>query len=261
MKKLIFTFIVLISGLTVSYAQTTAKQLTGADCNGVNHDLYADLDAGKAVVVFFFMNSCGSCPPPAKKIQTMAKNVMNQYPGMVKGYVMPYNNSTNCTATLGWVNNNGLDLYAPFDSGASQVAYYGGFGMPTVVLLGGQDHRILFSTQSFVNGDTTIMRDSILALLGASTGIKNSELVSSFNIYPNPSSEYMQIDLTLHQEESIKIDIINTIGEVIAHVHEEKIPTTYFHKQVSISSLPNGVYFLKVSAAGRSQTHKFTVAR
>lgn len=130
---------------------------------GFSHDLMSDLDSGKAVILHFFMPNCGSCPPPAQKIQKMANNLLKTYPGMVRAYVMPFNNSTTCATTSSWVSTNGLSLYVPYDSGAMQVANYG-WGMPTVVLLGGKNHRIMFSTLSFSTSDTIMMRDSMIAL-------------------------------------------------------------------------------------------------
>lgn len=170
MKKSIFLIIALMFTMMISKAQTV-MQINGADCNGMNHDLYADLDSGKAVIVFFWMPSCGSCPPPAQKIQKMANNVMATYPNKVTAYAMPFNNSTSCATSASWTSTNSLPLFMPYDSGATQVANYGGFGMPTVVLLGGKapNRRVMFSTLSFATSDTTIMRDSIINILKSTT--------------------------------------------------------------------------------------------
>lgn len=172
MNKLILSISILafIAISTVSKAQTVLP-LIGADCNGVNHDLYSDLDSGKASILFFWMPSCGSCPPPAQKIQKMVNNILVAYPNKVTAYAMPFNNTTSCATSSNWTSSNSLPLYKPYDSGATQVANYGGFGMPTVVLLGGKgaNRRVLFSTLSFTTSDTTTMRDSILNILKSST--------------------------------------------------------------------------------------------
>jgi hypothetical protein len=60
------------------------------DCSGANHHLFADLDAGKFVLLHFFMSSCSSCPPSAKRIQYMANNINAAHPGSVIGYAIPY---------------------------------------------------------------------------------------------------------------------------------------------------------------------------
>lgn len=259
MKKSIFLFITLFFLFTISKAQTTAMQLNGLDCNGNSHDLFADLDAGKAVVVFFYMPNCGSCPPPAKKVQAMAENVNAMHAGMVVGYVMPFNNSTTCGAAATWVTTNAVPFYAPFDSGAVQVANYGGFGMPTVVLLGGTDHRVMFSTLSFSTADTTQMRDSIMALLESPSAITNlPSTVSSFSVFPNPANNNVSINLNLNETSTLLLDVTDVTGKQVAIIADEK-QTGAVRKQFNTASIPNGTYFVRLQINGNTATQKLTV--
>jgi thiol-disulfide isomerase/thioredoxin len=233
---------------------------SGNDCNGIYRHLFADLDSGKAVLLHFYMPSCGSCPPPAQKIQAMANNINATHPGKVKAYAFPFNNTTTCTYSSFWVSSNGLSLYAPMDSGATMVAYYGGFGMPTVVLLGGTNHRVMFSTQSFVTSDTTVMRDSILAMLA--TGINEMPTdVSSFNIYPNPASDVISIDLELKESSTVYIEITDVFGKQIAILMNEKQNSGQLKKQFSTAMLPKGNYLFHSIINGRSFSKKLTIIR
>lgn len=259
MKKSIFLSITLFFLFTISKAQNTAMQLNGLDCNGNSHDLFADLDAGKAVVVFFYMPNCGSCPPPAKKVQAMAENVNTMHPGKVVGYVMPFNNSTTCGATATWVTTNAVPFYAPFDSGVVHVANYGGFGMPTVVLLGGSDHRVMFSTLSFSTADTTQMRDSIMALLESPSAITNLPgTVSSFSVFPNPANNHISINLDLNETANLLLDIIDVTGKQVAIIADEKL-TGAVTKQFNTTSLPSGNYVVRLQVNGKTATQKLTV--
>ena len=258
MKKSLL-IIALMFTVVISKAQNV-MQLNGADCNGNMHDLYADLNAGKAVILHFFMPNCGSCPPPAQKIQTMANRILLAHPGKITAYAMPYNNTTTCAATASWVSSNGLSLYMPYDSGATQVANYGGFGMPTIVLLGGTNHRVMFSTQSFSTSDTLIMRDSILNLLYGPAGIsKEQNFVSNVSVYPNPANEKVQLELNIIQSSYIKIEVVNLLGEVVANVYESKIGEGVLRKEIPTTALSNGTYFIRVNDGNKSQNHKFTV--
>ncbi|MEN9523049.1 MAG: hypothetical protein RL065_1426 [Bacteroidota bacterium] len=261
MKKIISILsiaIVLIA--SKSFAQTTAMQLSGADCNGTNHDLFADLDAGKAVILHFFMANCSSCPPPAQKIQAMANNILANYPGMITAYAMPYTNTTTCSYTSTWCSSNGLSLYMPYDSGATQVAHYGGFGMPTVVLLGGVgSHRVMFSTLSFSTSDTTIMRDSILALFKGPNGINDlPKSISSVNVFPNPAANEVAIKVELTKSTTVKISVTDVAGKTLAIIMNEK-QNGIVKKQFNTSSLPNGNYFIQVEADGKSSHQTLVV--
>lgn len=245
--------------ITISKAQTTGMQFSGKDCNGNSVDLFADLDAGKVVILHFFMPSCGSCPPPAQKIQAMANNINKTHPGKVKGYAFPFQNSTTCSYAATWVSSNGLGtLYTAMDSGAAHVAHYGGFGMPTVVVLGGTDHKILFSTMSFSTSDTTEMRDKILALLGT-TGIADlPSAVNAFSVYPNPASDNVSINLDLKEASNLLIDVTDITGKQVAVILNEK-QNGVVTKQFSTSSLPNGNYFVRLQVDGKTATQKLVI--
>ncbi|MSQ79510.1 MAG: T9SS type A sorting domain-containing protein [Flavobacteriaceae bacterium] len=259
MTKTIFLSLALMFVCTISKAQTV-MQLKGVDCNGNSHDLMADLDAGKAVILHFFMPSCGSCPPPAQKIQKMAKNILAKYPGMITAYALPFQNSTTCTYTSTWVSSNNLSLYAPFDSGAAQVANYGGFGMPTVVLLGGKNHRVMFSSMSFSTGDTTEMRDSILALIAGSVGIADPpSFLNSFDVFPNPASDNISIHVDLKESSTILVEVMDIAGMQVAVIMNEKL-TGMVNKQFSTALLPSGNYLVRLSANGQVTTQKLSIA-
>jgi len=259
MKQLLFT-IALMFAMTISKAQSP-MQFAGLDCNGNAVDLFADLDAGKAVILHFYMPSCGSCPPPAQKIQAMANKINALNPGMVKGYAFPYQNSTTCGYSSNWVSSNGLGtLYAPMDSGAAHVANYGGFGMPTVVLLGGSstNRRVLFSTLSFSNSDTTIMRDSILNLLSTTGLNKLNKSDFSFNVFPNPASDFVSINLELKEIADLVMDITDLTGKHVALITEEK-SNGFISKQFNTAHLPNGNYLLRINVNGISSIKKLTI--
>ncbi len=258
MKKNFLLTIALMVISMFSIAQT-AVQFNGVDCNSNTVDLFADLDAGKAVVLFYYMPNCGSCPPPAQKIQAMANKINQTYPGKVKGYAFPFQNSTTCSYSSSWVSSNNLStIFSPMDSGAYQVAYYGGFGMPTVVLLGGMDHRVMFSSLSFSTGDTTMMRDSILALLG-STGINDlSEAISSFEVFPNPADEIISINFDLKIISDVIINVTDISGKQIVLISDEKISGS-ISKQFDTSTLPNGNYLIRININNEISTKKLTV--
>lgn len=258
MKKSIYLIIALICISSITKAQTTAMNFNKADCNGNMRNLFADLDAGNAVVLFYYMPSCGSCPPPAQKIQTMANNIMKSYPGKVKAYAFPYQNNTPCSYTKSWVAPPNLSLYIPMDSGEAQVAHYGGFGMPTVVLVGGTNHSVLFSTLSFSTSDTTIMRDKIIALF-TGTGINDIKSTEpSFTVYPNPVNGNASVNFTIPESANCNLSIIDITGKQVALIMNEK-QSGIVTKQFSTTGLPNGIYFVKLQVNEQSSFHKIII--
>jgi hypothetical protein len=258
------TLLIILTALFVtlnSNAQTTAMQLKGNDCNGKAHDLFSDLDSGKVVLLHFYMPNCSSCPPVAKKIQIMANNVMLKYPGKIVGYAMPFENTTTCSYSTTWVNSNSLsNLYSPYSQGANQVAYYGGFGMPTVVLLGGKDHKVLFSTLSFSSSDTTFMKTKILEVLSVNDVEETPNNLNVFNISPNPANDNISILLELKENSNIIMEIVDLQGKIVAKISEEK-NISNFKNSFNISNLVNGEYFVRLKVNDITTTRKLSIVR
>lgn len=255
--KLFFSVVALSVTTTIS-AQTTAMDFSGIDCNGNNVDLFQDLDAGTAVVLFFYMPNCGSCPPSAQKIQTMANNINTNNPGAVKAYSFPYQNSTTCSYSASWVTTNNLPLYTPMDSGAVQVAYYGGFGMPTVVLLGGDNRDVLFVTQDFNTSDTTTMRNLILGLTANTEEISKNQI--NFEIFPNPSFDKFNLNVTIDNKSEFYYQILDLSGKLISSSEKEIVAQGKLPKEIDNNSLQSGSYFLRVYLNNISSVQKFNVA-
>ena len=264
MKQKISTILIAVAIMFTANnlkAQTTAMQFNGTDCNGNSVDLFADLDAGNVVLLHFFMPNCTSCPPVAQKIQAMANHVNAMYPGKIKGYAFPFQNSTLCSYAQSWVSSNGLStIYAPMVGGAAHVAHYGGFGMPTVVLLAGANHRVMFSTLNFSTSDTTLMRDSIMAFLSTTAINELPNSVASFNVFPNPASAMVSINLELKESASVLIDVTDITGKQIAIIADEKQSANVLSKKFDTALLPNGNYLVRLNVNGKATSQKLSVA-
>ncbi len=263
--KIIFTKIAIIAAFIFSalftQAQFTALDFNKMDCNGTDtHHLFADLDSGKAVLLHFFMPNCGSCPPPARILQNMANGINAMHPGMVKGYAFPYINSTTCAYSSSWVSSNGLStIYTPMDSGAAGVANYGGFGMPTVVVLGGMDHRVLFVSQAFSSSDTTTIKDSIMGLMNTTAINELPKSVSLFKVFPNPAVDNISVDLVLTEAATASLDITDMTGKQVAVVIKEQNISGHASIPYSTRQLAPGTYTLCLTVNNKSASQKLTI--
>ncbi len=132
MKKSFYLMIALMFASVISKAQTTAMDFTKVDCEGRSHHLFSELDSGQVVIMEFVM-TCNSCIAAGHAIEAMVMDLQAEFPGRVKWYQIAYTNSYTCATMTGFKNTNGFNS-AIFDQGAALVAYYGGFGMPTVAV-------------------------------------------------------------------------------------------------------------------------------
>jgi len=245
-----------------SKAQTTAMNFDIVDCNGGSHNLFADLDAGKAVIIEFFMTSCGSCITAAATLEDTKANLMAEFPGMIKAYAIGYNNTYTCATVNNWVTTNGVTSY-PSDSGATQVAYYGGMGMPTIVILGGGTSHALLSAPyvGFVTGDTTTMANDIRNFLNGTGITENNGLIADINAFPNPVADNFNLSFILKENSDIKIDIVDLTGRIVISGTKQSYQSGTVNANVKVADLAAGNYMVKIDVNGKVSQKMISVSR
>ncbi|MBA3664567.1 MAG: T9SS type A sorting domain-containing protein [Bacteroidetes bacterium] len=245
-----------------SNAQTTAMNFNRNDCNGNPHNLFNDLNSGQVVILEYFMTSCSACPAAGQTLESLKANLLTQYPGKIKSYAIAFNNTYSCATVKNWVTSNGFTSF-PMDSGATQVAYYGGMGMPTIVIAGGATHQLLGSPYiGFSTNDTTQMAANIRNFLGTQVGIKeNSSLITKIKIYPNPASTEAKIEFYLQTEGDVKVEILDITGKMISIVINEKAPSGQYTRMLSLQALPVGNYTVKFTANDFTATRKLNIVK
>ncbi|MDZ4665360.1 MAG: T9SS type A sorting domain-containing protein [Bacteroidota bacterium] len=241
-------------------AQTTAMNFNRNDCNGNPQHLFADLNAGKAVIIEYFMTSCAPCPAAGQVLEVMKANLLAQYPGKIKSYAIAFNNTYSCSTVINWVNTYSFTS-VPMDSGATQVAYYGGMGMPTIIIAAGSNHQLLGAPYiGFNNSDTTQMASNIRAFLNSQVGIKeNSNSNLSLEMFPNPSNYEVHLNFNLKENSDVVIDVIDVMGRKISTLLSEKLQTGTVSKTFNASTLPNGNYFMRINANGVITHQKLSI--
>jgi type IX secretion system substrate protein len=249
MKKLT-RFGVLFIALTASsfvFAQTpsVAMDFNQFDCAGAEHSLFSELDAGDVVLLEFAMN-CQACENARTALESVEAEFAESRPGKFRIYVMSYTNSTNCTKMSAWpvVKNHESPSFVGV---ADQLDYYGGFGMPTLVLVAGKDHKVIYNRTGFPTKDSLIQIElqKITDIInGAFTAAAVTDVVTEpFALYPNPAHD--KVHLALPAQSDAEVRIVNVLGE---EVFRDKVLGA--EMELNIASLPNGFYTLMLKGVG-----------
>lgn len=245
----------LISGLGI--AQTTATNFNVNDCSAVNHNLFAELDAGKVVVIAFVM-PCGSCIAPSLSAYTEVQNYSSTYPGRVLFYLSDDVGTSSCTTITNWGTTNGITSPdAVFCNTAVKQANYGSAGMPKIVILGGSTHDVLFNQNNGLN--VSNFNNAIMA--GLTAGVfENSNSDFRLSLFPNPSTtNKTTINFTLKESSDVKVEVYNALGAKVKDIAFEKQSVGKHEAILDFEMLTNGIYFMKLNAGGSSQILKFSV--
>jgi hypothetical protein len=251
MKKIIL--IVLITLAIIPRVQSqVAVDFTANDCSGVSYNLYTELNSGKVIVLCFVM-PCASCIGPS----LTAYNIVQSYasPNVVFYLLDDYGN-TNCTTVNGWALNNNIGPNRVTFSTPSVIeTMYGGAGMPHIVIVG-PDHNIYFNGLNAAAGNPTAIQNAINNALAVSA-IPENEFIPQFNVYA--SGNEIRVNFTLTENAFIAVELIDMLGNVIRKENEMNLRSGNHSVVVHESTLPKGIYFIRLVSINTSVSRKLLV--
>ena len=212
---------------------------TQQDCDGGQHHLFTELDAGSVVVISFVMMNCSSCIDGTTELKTMTEAYSSSNPNRVKLYSFGYLNSYTCPQMLAWRNLGGF-THPVFTGGQSQTDYYGGMGMPTIVVLATNNHTVLYSKLGYTSDDKPNIIAAINQGLLYNPNAINDPQASSVRIFPLQTSDLLNIKLD--SPESGYISFSDLTGREI----ERKYFNTTTSFSQDISDLARGIYIVNL---------------
>ena len=89
-------------------------------------------------------------------------------------------------------------------------------------------------------------------------GVANVAEYVQFSVYPNPASEKLTVQVTLKQNEKATMEIVNTLGEVVASLVSD-LSAGQSSVDFNVKDLASGSYFISVSTAEGKVVKPFMV--
>lgn len=254
--KLSYIFLISLMFPLIHSAQTTAVNFNVNDCDGINHDLYSTLDAGKVVVLVWVM-PCAGCIPGAVDAYNAAQSFSVSHPGKVLYYLVDdYANST-CSYVRGWGNTNGIVNSTVFSDAAISMSDYGVDGMPKVVVLGGADHTIFYNENNADITQSGVENAINSALIVA--GLNESKDNKILSVFPNPVEDFLTI-VTDQKALNQEYTFYDLTGKKVKSFTSGIDLDGKIHSQCYVGDLTNGSYILSYKQGNTMQFFKIIVS-
>ena len=106
------------------------------------------------------MLGCTSCLVASDAVSNLIEPLESSNPGRVKLYAFGYIKNYTCEQLLSWNNANSIGA-TMFSDGAEQVGYYGGMGMPTLVVCATNNHTVLYKKLGYTPSDDEVIMAAI----------------------------------------------------------------------------------------------------
>jgi hypothetical protein len=242
MKKILFTLTaILLTLISLTKAQTTAMDFTQTDCGGTDHQLDSELDAGNVIILEYMMLNCAPCVTGTQAMEAIVKPYELSHPGRVHLYSIAFLNSYTCEQINQWKKD--FDFKHPaFSQGEAQVAYYGGMGMPTLVIVGTNEHKVFYKSIGYTSAVDANIREALdSALLYTPSGIDDHLFSRNFKVYPTLFTDRLYVETS---EAGAKSEL------VISDIFGRQVMNSYVPESgrasIAVSMLPKGIYFARL---------------
>jgi len=111
-----------------------------------------------------------------------------------------------------------------------------------------------FSGEGFDDG--AVFKTNGLSVMSVKTAVEESGIFSNLIVYPNPTSDFIKISFNSYFDAEIKIELINTLGEVVYHK-----PSSTIDQSIDVSTLAEGCYVLRVSSVSKIVSKKVVIRK
>ena len=153
--------------------------------------------------------------------------------------VAPYNGAI-CVSNI----TGGTPIYditwAVISGGSAYVPNPDPIDPGCIIELPGGNYNVIITD---INGCTV---NNTLTLSGCQVGIANHlSNVTSFQAFPNPASDVLQVKMNLAKEDNVTISLVNVAGQVV--LQKNILKTTLVNESFPINHLAKGMYFLQVA--------------
>jgi hypothetical protein len=120
----------------------------------------------------------------------------------------------------------------------------------------------LHAVAYFVNNTTgEVLNAGSTPIVFAQAGLEEETFNFGTKLYPNPNTGLSNLLLTLNNESTVSMEVVDIVGNVVMTVNEANLGAGEHNYNINLVEEASGVYFAKVNVNGVTKTIKLNVAK
>lgn len=126
-----------------------------------------------------------------------------------------------------------------------------------------ENDRVSILNMDYFFENTKLAIGTLAQLATIDVNVGNEEVllngISEFRIYPNPATNFSQLKLNLDNNQNVKINMLNSLGQEVLLIQDGLLVSGTHQIQIPLQTLETGIYILKVENENGIQTQKLIV--
>jgi type IX secretion system substrate protein len=157
-----------------------------------------------------------------------------------------------------------FDIYAKLSGDTAFTKWLSHTSLDSAMFTGVWDSTYQFYSIAYDSvGNVENKLDTVEAFTTLQNPVGISYIYNSMDlkIYPNPTSGKLTVEAVLQNNEIANVEIFNLLDQKLFSFDLSDSGKKYVKKEIDVSSVKNGVYFLKMNLKGQSITKKFILKK
>jgi hypothetical protein len=154
---------------------------------------------------------------------------------------------------LSYANIGTFPLTFTINGVTTEYHYYTGTQKFPIVM-------VAYDSQTVNSGSGPTVQNSASITINNNvlTGINNINLEAlNYNVYPNPTTNNVNINLTNEKTEAVSVVVINNLGQIVRSIDLGSAPEIKY--LMNTSDLTSGIYHVKTTVGEKSTTKKLII--
>ena len=254
MKKLLYSLLFIV--ITSNTFSQTPVNFISTDCSGSSHDLFAELNSGKVIVLCWVM-PCINCVAPSMTTYNVVQSYNTSQPDRVRFYLTDDYGDTPCSSLMSWANANHLTNAKIFSDATISMTPYQTTGMPMIVVLGGIAHKIFFIGKNTV--DIPSLQAAIDSALITTDIEERTMNIPQLAIQSNPVHERTVLKCELSKTTFVNIRLLNAQGAEVTGIFSGQLSAGLNEIPIDFIRYKAGMYFIRYNDGLLGKTIKVNV--
>lgn len=138
------------------------------------------------------------------------------------------------------LNKDFVKVYDPVGTVSTLLATFSGTNLPASVTSNSGKMLVIFTSNSS-NTESGWSANYTSSL----SGINEIGMLKNISVFPNPAENYLTVSLNSIQEQSIRLELLNTIGQVVFSENYENV-SGEISKTIDLTDLSKGIYSIRI---------------
>ncbi len=159
----------------------------------------------------------------------------------------------NFTSFRSELNKDFVKIYDPVGTVSTLLATYSGTTIPASVTSSSGKMLVIFTSNS--TGTDAGWSANYTSTL---SGIEEIGLMKNISVFPNPAENNLNISLNSIEEQSIRIELLNAVGQIIFSENNENVRGEII-KTINLSGISKGIYLIRLISGNQQYFKKVVI--